>query len=152
MLIKILCNKLLLGRATSQLASCTDLSQAGSLFSRATKIGSTRARSERRAEPSCYDPKPARRARAFFPALPFTHKSCYPSAKGSWIPYTSTKEARQGNTTRPLQSFTSFRKPATVSKEHNEGIPRPKSHRSKINPRTSLHWQLPYCTCPFRVR
>jgi len=22
--------------------------------------------------------------------VPFTHKSCYPSAKGSWIPYTST--------------------------------------------------------------
>jgi hypothetical protein len=30
-------------------------------------------------------------------------------------PYTSTKEARQGNTTRPLQSSTTFRKPATVS-------------------------------------
>jgi hypothetical protein len=30
-------------------------------------------------------------------------------------PYTSTKEARQGTTTRPLESSTSFRKPATVS-------------------------------------
>ena len=49
MLIKILCNKLLLGRATSQLASCTEPSRAGSLFSRARKTGSTRARSERRA-------------------------------------------------------------------------------------------------------
>jgi hypothetical protein len=29
-------------------------------------------------------------------------------------PYTSTKEARQDNTTRPLQSSTSFRKPATI--------------------------------------
>jgi hypothetical protein len=29
-------------------------------------------------------------------------------------PYTSTKEARQGTTTRPLQSSTSFRKPVTV--------------------------------------
>jgi hypothetical protein len=28
--------------------------------------------------------------------------------------YTSTKEARQGTTTRPLQSSTSFKKPATV--------------------------------------
>jgi hypothetical protein len=28
-------------------------------------------------------------------------------------PYTSTKEARQGSTTRPFQSFTSSRKPAT---------------------------------------
>jgi hypothetical protein len=32
-------------------------------------------------------------------------------------PYTSTKEARQGTTTRPLQSSTSFRKPATVSRK-----------------------------------
>jgi hypothetical protein len=29
-------------------------------------------------------------------------------------PYTSTKEARQGTTMRPLQSSTSFRKPAKV--------------------------------------
>jgi hypothetical protein len=69
MIIKILCNKLLLGRATSQLASCTEPSRAGSLFSRATKTGSARARSERRAKPSCCEPEPARRARAFFPAL-----------------------------------------------------------------------------------
>jgi hypothetical protein len=40
--------------------------------------------------------------------VPCTHKSCYPSAKGSQLPYTSTKEAKQGNTTRPLQSSTSF--------------------------------------------
>jgi hypothetical protein len=39
-------------------------------------------------------------------------------------PYTSTKEARQGNTTRPLQSFTSFRKPATVLGSSNAGTPR----------------------------
>jgi hypothetical protein len=39
-------------------------------------------------------------------------------------PYTSTKEARQGNTTRPLQSSTSFRKPAIVSRERNAEIPR----------------------------
>jgi hypothetical protein len=29
-------------------------------------------------------------------------------------PYTSTEETRQGTTMRPLQSSTSFRKPATV--------------------------------------
>jgi hypothetical protein len=39
-------------------------------------------------------------------------------------PYTSTKEARQGTTTRPLQSFTSFRKPATVLGSSNVGTPR----------------------------
>jgi hypothetical protein len=39
-------------------------------------------------------------------------------------PYTSTKEARQGNTMRPLQSSTSFRKPSTASRKSNAGIPR----------------------------
>jgi hypothetical protein len=56
--------------------------------------------------------------------VPYTHKSYYPSAKGSWIPYTSTKEARQGNTTRHLQSSISFRKSATVSRKSNVRIPR----------------------------
>jgi hypothetical protein len=55
--------------------------------------------------------------------VPYTHKSCYPSVKGSRLSYTSTKEARQGNTARPLQSSTSFRKPATVSRKSNAGIP-----------------------------
>jgi hypothetical protein len=32
-------------------------------------------------------------------------------------PYTSSKEARQGTTTRPLQSSTSFRKHATFSRK-----------------------------------
>jgi hypothetical protein len=38
-------------------------------------------------------------------------------------PYTSTKEARQGTTTGRLQSSTSFRKPATVSRKRNAEIP-----------------------------
>jgi hypothetical protein len=59
MVIKILCNKLLLGRATSQLASYTEPSRAGSLFSRATKTGSARARSKRRAGPSRADVSPS---------------------------------------------------------------------------------------------
>jgi hypothetical protein len=82
----------------------------------------------------------------------FTHKSCHSSAYGSWIPYTSTKEARQGNTTRPLQSSTSFRKPTTVCRKPQCRDPPYDRHRSKINPRTSLHRPLPYCSCPFRVR
>jgi hypothetical protein len=57
-------------------------------------------------------------------------------------PYTSTKEARQGTTTRPLQSSSSFRKPATVSRKGNIGMPRPKSHRNMIDPRTSLYATL----------
>jgi hypothetical protein len=56
--------------------------------------------------------------------VPCTHKSYYPSVKGSRLPYTSTKEARQGNTTRHLPSSTSFRKPATNSRKSNGGIPR----------------------------
>jgi hypothetical protein len=47
-------------------------------------------------------------------------------------PYTSTKEARQGNTMRPLQSFTSFRKPATVYRKLQCRDPLPDRHRSKI--------------------
>jgi hypothetical protein len=54
-------------------------------------------------------------------------------------PYTSTKEARQGNTTRPLQSSTSFRKLATVYRKLQCRDPSPDRHRRKINPRTSLH-------------
>jgi hypothetical protein len=71
--------------------------------------------------------------------VPFTHKSCYPSAKGSRLPYTSTEEARQGNTTRPLQSSTSFRKPAIVYGKSTCKNPLSDRHRNKINPRTSLH-------------
>jgi hypothetical protein len=38
-------------------------------------------------------------------------------------PYTSTKEARLGNITRPLQSSTSFRKSTTISRKRNIGSP-----------------------------
>jgi hypothetical protein len=54
-------------------------------------------------------------------------------------PYTSTKEARQDTITRPLQSSTSFSKPATVSRKLQCMDPSPDRHRSKINPRASLH-------------
>jgi hypothetical protein len=54
-------------------------------------------------------------------------------------PYTSTKEAKQGSTTRPLQSFTSFRKSATVYRKLQCMDLSPDRHRSKINPRTSPH-------------
>jgi hypothetical protein len=54
-------------------------------------------------------------------------------------PYTSSKEARQGTTTRPLQSSTSFRKPATVSRKLQCRDISPDRHRSEINPRASLH-------------
>jgi hypothetical protein len=54
-------------------------------------------------------------------------------------PYTSTKEVRQGNTTRPLQSSTSFKKPATVSRKLQCRDPSPDRHHSKINPRAFLH-------------
>jgi hypothetical protein len=56
MLISILCNKLLLDQATSH----NESSQADSLFSRATKTGTTRARSNQRAAPSQAEPLQAR--------------------------------------------------------------------------------------------
>jgi hypothetical protein len=55
------------------------------------------------------------------------------------FPFISAEETRQGTTTRPLQSSTSFRKPPTVSEKGNIGIPLPKSHHNMIDPRTSLY-------------
>ena len=52
-------------------------------------------------------------------------------------PYTSTEEARQGNTKRPLQSSTSFRKPATVYGKLQCRNPLQDRHHSKILPRAS---------------
>jgi hypothetical protein len=81
--------------------------------------------------------------------VPCTHKRCYPSSKESWIPYTSTKEASQGNTTKPLESSTSFQKPATVSGKSTCKNPSSDRHCSKINPRTSLHAYSPTALAPF---
>jgi hypothetical protein len=53
--------------------------------------------------------------------------------------YTSTKEARQGNITMLLQSSTSFRKLATITRERSIGIPRMNIYRNKINSRASLY-------------
>jgi hypothetical protein len=71
MLIKILCNKLLLGRATSQLVSCTEPSRAELTRSfhepqKQARLGLVLSVEPVRAELSCYEPEPARRARAFF--------------------------------------------------------------------------------------
>jgi hypothetical protein len=66
-----------------------------------------------------------------------------PICHESWIPYISTEETRQGSTTTPLQSYTSFRKPATVFEKGDIEIPRPKNHRSIIDSRTSLYRNSP---------
>jgi hypothetical protein len=55
----------------------------------------------------------------------------------------------QGSPTRPLQSSTSFRKPATVSEKGNIGIPHLKSHRSMIDSRTSLYRSSSTALAPF---
>jgi hypothetical protein len=65
------------------------------------------------------------------------------------FPFISTEETRQGSTTRPLQSSTSFRKPAMVSEKGNIGIPHSKSHRSMIDPRTSLYHSSTTALAPF---
>jgi hypothetical protein len=63
----------------------------------------------------------------------------YPVQPGFARPLDTSEVNGKGSTTRPLQSSNSFRKPATVSKKGNIRIPRPKSHRSMIDPRTSLY-------------
>jgi hypothetical protein len=53
-------------------------------------------------------------------------------------PYTSTKEARHGSTTRPFQSSTSSRKPATDSRRKHRNPSSDKLYR-QFDPRTSLY-------------
>jgi hypothetical protein len=83
--------------------------------------------------------------------VPCTHKSCHPSAKGSRLTYTSTKEARQGNTTRPLQSSTSFRKPAIVSRKSDAGTPRLTAIAAKSN-REPTYTHTPLVPFPLSVK
>jgi hypothetical protein len=64
-------------------------------------------------------------------------------------PYTSTKEARQGTTTRPLQSSTSFRKPATVSRERIIGIPCQKTIAAKATREPPYTDHSPTALVPF---
>jgi hypothetical protein len=54
-------------------------------------------------------------------------------------PYTSTKEAIQGSTTRPFQSSTSLRKPATDSGRRKHRNPSSEKLYRQFNPRTSLY-------------
>jgi hypothetical protein len=85
MLIRISYNKLLLGRATSQLANHNESSPAGSLFSRATKTGSAQAHSKRRVGTSRTEP--AHRARAFFHAyLPPVRAFTFEQENGVSLP------------------------------------------------------------------
>jgi hypothetical protein len=48
----------------------------------------------------------------------------------------------------PLASETLLR----FCEKSDIGIPRLKSHRNMIDPTTSLHQELLYCLCSFRVR
>jgi hypothetical protein len=73
MLINILCNKLLLGRATSQLASCTEPSWLALFTSHKNRLDSGSFWASSRSKPSCCEPESARRARAFFLALTASH-------------------------------------------------------------------------------
>jgi hypothetical protein len=73
-----------------------------------------------------------------------------PICHGVMNPYTSTEEARRGSNMRHLQSSSSFRKPATNSEKGDIGIPRLKSHRSMIDPRTSLYHSSSTALAPFR--
>jgi hypothetical protein len=81
----------------------------------------------------------------------FNHKSCYPSAKGLWIPYTYSKKARQGNTTGHLQSSTSFRKPTTVLESAMQGssVWPPSQQNQPENLPTPTTPLLPFPLSPF---
>jgi hypothetical protein len=67
-------------------------------------------------------------------------------------PYTSTEEARQGKTTRPLQSSTSFRKPATVYRKLQCRDPSPDRHHSKSTQGPPYTDHSPTALAPFRLR
>jgi hypothetical protein len=56
-----------------------------------------------------------------------------------WNTYTSTKEARQGSTTRPFQSSTSSRKPATDLGRRKHMNPSSGMLYGQFDTRTSLH-------------
>jgi hypothetical protein len=54
-------------------------------------------------------------------------------------PYTSTKEARQGSTTRPFQCSTRLRKPATDSERRKHMNPSSEKLYRQFDLRTSLY-------------
>jgi hypothetical protein len=54
-------------------------------------------------------------------------------------PYTSTKEARTGSTTRPFRSFTSLRKSAMDLGRRKHRNPSTEKLYRQFNPRTSLY-------------
>jgi hypothetical protein len=58
-------------------------------------------------------------------------------------PYTSTKEARQGSTTRPFQSFTSSRKHATNSGRRKHRNPSSEKLYKQFDQRTSVYSATP---------
>jgi hypothetical protein len=64
-------------------------------------------------------------------------------------PYTSTKEARQGTNTRPLQSSTSFREPDTISRKRNAGIPHLTAIAAKLAQEPSYTNHSPTTLAPF---
>jgi hypothetical protein len=54
-------------------------------------------------------------------------------------PYTSTEEARQGNTMRPFRSSTSSRKPTMVSGRRKHMNPSSEMPSQQFDPRTFLY-------------
>jgi hypothetical protein len=65
-------------------------------------------------------------------------------------PYTSTKKARQGTTTWPLQSSTSFKKPATVIGSSSAGIRRLTAIAAKSTQGPPYTDHSPTALAPFR--
>jgi hypothetical protein len=68
-------------------------------------------------------------------------------------PYTSTKEARKGSTTRPFRSSTSSRQPATDSRRRKHRNPSSEKLYRQFDLRTSLYSvATPPRFAPNRVR
>jgi hypothetical protein len=65
------------------------------------------------------------------------------------LPYTSTKEARQGNTTRPLQSSTNFRKPLQFLRRSNAVTPRLTAIAAKLTQGPPYTDHYPTALAPF---
>jgi hypothetical protein len=73
----------------------------------------------------------------------------FPFHRGLYGPLNTFKVSWRGYTTRPLQSSTSMRKPATVLGRGDIGILRPKSYHRQIDLRTSLYLRNSFLLAPF---
>jgi hypothetical protein len=84
--------------------------------------------------------------------VPYTHKSCYPSATGLYGPHTPLPRKRGRVTLRGLYKVPlASENPLQFMGRALARIPRLTAIAAKST-REPPCMQLPYCPCPFRVR